>query len=107
VWPCYDDFRSHPLQLTDGERLDFKRCILFLHSDAEFEWLRKTPGIVEYLRRIADKITGHRFKLSPARSEGDRAVWPFFRREDYDRALQSPRLLRGNPGVTGGRELKR
>jgi hypothetical protein len=23
------------------------------------------------------------------------AVWPFFRREDYERALKSPRLLRG------------
>jgi len=96
VWPCYDDFRSHPLELTDGQRLDFKRCILFLHSDAEFEWPRKRSGILDYLRRVADKITGRRFGWWPVKSGGDIAVWPFFRRRDYERALQSPRLLRGN-----------
>jgi len=96
VWPWYDDFRSHPLELTDGQRLDFKRCILFLHSDFEFEWPRKSLGIVDYLRRVADDITGRRFGWWPIRSVGDMAAWPFFRRENYERALKSPRLLRGN-----------
>ena len=99
VWTCYDDFHSHPLQLTDGQKLDFKRCILFLHSDAEFEWPRKKrSGLIDYLWRVADWITGHRFSWRPVKPPpppGDVAVWPFFRREDYDRALQSPRLLRG------------
>src|SRR5262245_8090079 len=58
VWPCYDDFRSHSLQLTDGQRLDFTRYILFLHSNAEFEWPRNRLGIVDYLRRVADEVTG-------------------------------------------------
>src|SRR5437588_853112 len=40
VWCFYDDFRSHQLRLTDGQRLDFKRCIVFLHSDFEYEWPR-------------------------------------------------------------------
>jgi hypothetical protein len=95
VWPHYDDFHSHPLQLTDGQRLDFERCILFLHSDAEFEWPRKPLGMVQSFRRIADEITGHRFGWCPRLSIGERAVWPFFRREDYVRALDSPRLMRG------------
>ena len=95
VWPAYDDFRSHPLRLTDGQRLDFKRFILFLHSDAEFEWPRQRRGIVDWFWRVADDITGQRFGWWPAKSDGDMAVWPFYRGEDYDRALQTPRLLRG------------
>lgn len=97
VWLCYDDFHPHPLRLTDGERLHFERCILFLHSDNEFEWRwHKLSGVVHHLRRVADDLTGHRFNLRCVQPEGDRAVWPFFRREDYDRALECPRLLRGN-----------
>ena len=95
VWSHYDDFHSHPLELTDGQRLDFKRCILFLHSDAEYEWPRLSLGIVDCFWRIADRITGHHFAWWPRRSIGDRAVWPFFRRDDFDRALRCPRLLRG------------
>jgi hypothetical protein len=95
VWLCYDDFHSHPLLLTDGEQLDFKRCILFLHSDNEFDWPSKRSRVVDYLRRVADDLTGRRFKLRRVKPEGDKAVWPFFRREDYDRALECPRLLRG------------
>lgn len=95
VWPAYDDFRSHPLRLTDGQRLDFKRFVLFLHSDSEFEWPRPRRGIVDWFWRVADDITGQRFGWWPVKSDGDMAVWPFFRRADYDRALQSPRLLRG------------
>jgi hypothetical protein len=103
VWPCYDDSRSHPLQLTDGQRLDVKRFILFLHSDSEYEWPRKGFGIVEYLRRVISRIAGYRFGWWPVKSDGDMAVWPFFRPDDYDRALQSPRLLRGEVKQGGDR----
>ena len=95
VWPHYDDFRAHPLQLTDGQQLDFKRCIAFLHSEAEFEWPPKSQWILDSLRRVADELTGRRFGWWPPRSTGDMSVWPFRRREDYEHALQSPRLLRG------------
>src|SRR5882724_3787920 len=54
VWPHYDDFRSHPMRLTDGQKLDFERCVVFLHSDREFEWPRKTVGIIDYFRRLLD-----------------------------------------------------
>lgn len=95
VWPAYDDFRSHPLRLTDGQSLDFKRFILFLHSGAEFEWPRRRLGVVDWFWRVADDITGQRFAWWPVTADGDMAVWPFFRRDDYDSALRSPRLLRG------------
>jgi len=97
VWPNYDDFRSHPMRLTDGQKLDFERCVIFLHSDQEFEWPRKTLGVVYYFRRLTDEITFRRFHLWPVQVTGDVLVWPFYRREDYERALQSPRLLRGRP----------
>lgn len=92
VWPHYDDFQSHALELTDRQRLDFKRCILFLHSDDEFEWPKKQAGLVHFLERITAQIFTRPRKTQLT---GDMTVWPFFRREDYDRALQSPRLLRG------------
>src|SRR5690242_16353674 len=41
AWSCYDDFRSHSLRLTDGQRLDFKRCILLLRSDREMTLERR------------------------------------------------------------------
>jgi hypothetical protein len=95
MWLCYDDFHSHPLELTEGQRLDLKRCILFLHSDVEFEWPPQRPRIGHRLRRIAAGIVGPSLGWWPPPSPGDMAVWPFFRSEDYQRALHSPRLLRG------------
>jgi hypothetical protein len=38
IWYYYDDFRSQPLRLTEGQRLALIRCVAFLHSDFEFEW---------------------------------------------------------------------
>lgn len=100
VWGHYDDFRSHPLDLTDGQRLDFKRCIVFLHSDVEYEWPPRRSRIVDYLRRMADDITGRRYGWWPIKTDGDLGVWPFFRRDDYEEALRSPVLFRGPPEVS-------
>ena len=89
VWPYYDDFRSHPMQLTDGQKLCFERCVLFLHSDCEFEWPKSRLGarLMRCLRSL--------FRARSAKSAGDMSVWPFYWRADYERALRSPRLLRG------------
>ena len=93
VWPHYDDFQPHRLELTDGQRLDFTRCILFLHSDTEFEWPQKRSGFAYCIQRIATQLFGRR--VGAAGFAGEMAVWPFYRREDYNQTLQSPRLLRG------------
>ncbi len=95
VWPCYDDFRSHPLRLTEGQRLDFLRCVVFLHTDFEYEWPDPEWGIVNRIRRIADALTCRRFGWWPRPELGEMFVWPFFRREDYAQALKHPRLLSG------------
>jgi hypothetical protein len=82
VWYYYDDFRSHPMQLADEQRLGFERCVLFLHSDYEFEWPRKRfgTGVINYFHRLLDELTFRRFHLWPSQTPGDVSVWPFYRR---------------------------
>src|SRR6266404_680015 len=60
VWPTYDDFKSHPMRLTEGQKLDFKRCVIFLHSDYEFEWPHKSA--INWLRRLLDEMTFRQFR---------------------------------------------
>jgi len=97
MWFFYDDFRSHPIRLTDGQRLDFVRAILFLHSDLEFEWpsRRNLPqGIFHWLVNVfALTRTSSKPPIQPVK--GDRGVFPFYRRSDYECALKNPRLLVG------------
>ena len=108
VWPHYDDFRSDPVQLPAGQKLDFERCVMFLHSDYEFEWPRKrlATGISDYFRRVLDEMTFRRFQLWSPHAAGEVSVWPFYRREDYECASRSPRLLRGRAesGCKQGRD---
>jgi len=101
-WNLYDDFHSHKLDgehtLSDEGRAICERCIIFLNSDAEYEWhetrlmfpTRASSGeiivldlsgaetprtLAEYLQTYLDQ------------PEGDASVWPFFRRSDYESAL--------------------
>lgn len=85
------------MQLTNGQRLDFERCVIFLHSDCEFERPPKRlgAGVADYFRRVLDEITFRRFHLWSPQVVGDVSVWPFFRQAEYERALKSPRLLKG------------
>jgi hypothetical protein len=86
IWYCYDDFRSHSLRLTEGQRLDFIRCILFLHSDLEFEWSVRRESFWRSPFSLSES------KAQPA-ANGDMSVFPFYRRSDYELALKKPRLL--------------
>ncbi|WP_353565340.1 hypothetical protein [Haloferula sargassicola] len=94
IWLCYDDFLVHPLKITDGQKLDFERCILFLHSEVEYEW----PDSEPYFRRAAKALSDILQRLcgnypKDCRPEFDFGVWPFSRREDFEFALEHPRLL--------------
>lgn len=96
VWLCYDDFEVHPFELMEGQTLDLKRCILFLHTDLEYEWPDREPGFKRVARTIRDmlrRIVG----ITPAARtvQLDYTVWPFARRSDYEEALRHPRLLAG------------
>jgi hypothetical protein len=92
IWFYYDDFRSHALRLTEGQRLDFIRCVLFLHSDFEFEWPTRRESLQSRFWSLL--IRRNDSKPLPA-PKGDMAVFPFFRRTDYEEALKKPRLLSG------------
>jgi len=95
MWRFYDDFRSHPLRLTEGQRHDFIRCIVFLHSDLEYEWPSRRDATKSFFRRLLARLGPRRDPLAdPAkRREGDMRVFPFYRKSDYSAALKTPRLL--------------
>jgi hypothetical protein len=104
-WGLYDDTRNHKLiksdELTkDGLRI-IARCILFLHSDREYEWPYFNTNNPLLRFSIKDLIfsiltLGHYYRNK--REEqiisyyewqklGDYDVWPFFRKEDYQTQL--------------------
>ena len=92
MWLHYDDFRSHALSLTEGQRLDFVRCILFLHSDLEFEWYSPKRSIIrEFWTRVIKRSGEVPIKMAEA---GNMEVFPFFRKANYEEALKTPRLLK-------------
>lgn len=93
AWPLYDDLKEHRLTdehaLTEGMKLDLARCILFLRSDFEYEWPRRT-GIRSVLRRF-------HFGDPWRKCGGDKSVWPFFRKSDYRLAKsEAPPFLNGS-----------
>jgi len=103
AWPLYDDLHEHKLTgewaITEEGKPIAARFILFLKTDLEYEWARRTGakaflwvllgvvtlGIVTIIRKIT-AATGEK---------GDKDVWPFYRRADYDAALEEPPYLRG------------
>lgn len=94
VWLCYDDFLPHPLKITDGQKLDFERCILFLHSELEYEWPDSEPLIQRAAKTLGDLLQTLRGNFPKDRlPDFDYGVWPFSRREDFEYSLRHPRLL--------------
>lgn len=94
VWPAYCDIRNH--YMTDTHRLNREqrhlvaRCILFLHSDHEYEW--PVPSGKRVLMNLLTLgIYGRLHPLPP--SSGDQEVWPFFRRSDLEQEAARPRFL--------------
>lgn len=103
AWPLYDDLHEHKLTgewaITEEGKPIAARFILFLKTDLEYEWARKTGakaflcallgvftlGIVTIIRKI----------IAATGEKGDKDVWPFYRRADYEAALESPPYLRG------------
>jgi hypothetical protein len=96
AWPCYDDTREHRLAgdraLTDGMRKDFARAVLFLKSEHEYCWPRRSGliGWGGYFRRVFGFGL-----LQEKKPGGDIRVWPFWTRDDYRGALQQHPYLCG------------
>lgn len=114
-WGLYDDTRNHKLkgpdQLSAESLKVIARCILFLHTELEYEWPAfdtKSPifsfSLVDFLvclltlgqnfrkRRKAQLIAYEAFKKT-----SDFDYWPFFRKSDYDNHLTRQPFLSKHP----------
>ncbi len=94
-WLFYSDLSEHrligPLRVPRPARRELARCILFLASDLEYEWPVQTTSawarfVIGNLFTLGWLGRRHRRKLS---ATGELDVWPFYRRADYELALQA------------------
>jgi hypothetical protein len=105
-WGLYDDTRQHKLiksdQLTEEAFRIIARCILFLHSDREYEWPyfdSNNPLLKFSLKDLIFTILtlGHHYRNKKEehlisyyewQKLGDYEVWPFFTKTDYQEQLK-------------------
>lgn len=116
-WGLYDDTREHKLivsdRLSDENLKVIARCILFLHSDYEYEWpyeifllrpifkrslLEMLSILVINILTLGWHIRNYRKKEMEAFEEfkklGAFEYWPFFRKVDYERQLEKQPFLK-------------
>jgi hypothetical protein len=112
LWGFYDDLKEHTLTGVFAVPRELKaavtRSIMFLYSNDEYRWPRiTTPGMRAYYQpSFLSRVTGFS-KFVEKRSaifmgHGDYDVWPFLKREDFDRARKRPVLLAGFDRVGAG-----
>jgi hypothetical protein len=98
-WSLYDDFFVYRLRghrALNSHALDaVARCILFLDSDLPYEWPVRRPTVKSLLWTLLTVGTWLRRDRRRWEASGPYHVWPFFRESDYQRALASPRRLKG------------
>jgi len=116
-WGLYDDTRQHKLlgkdKLSEESLKTIARCILFLHSDLEYEWPQffllnpifkfSIPRMMVVLAinilTLGWYIRYYRKKEQNAYEQfkklGDFEYWPFFRKENYDEQLNRQPFLKG------------
>lgn len=103
AWPLYDDLHEHKLTgewaiAAEGKPIA-ARYVLFLKTDLEYEWPRKT-GMKEVPWTFLGFLTLGlstmiRNKIKTRGEKGDKSVWPFFRRSDYEKTLKRPPYFTG------------
>ena len=112
-WGLYDDTRNHRLvgsdELTKDALKIIARCILFLHSDREYEWPyfnTNNPLLRFSLKELVLSVLtlGHHYRKKREEHNisyfewqklGDYNVWPFFRKSDYEAQLEKRPFLSG------------
>lgn len=112
-WGLYDDTRNHKLVRSDALSEQavkiIARCILFLHSDKEYEWQYFNTNNPILRFSLADIILsiltlGHHYRNKREKhiisyyewqKTGDYEVWPFLRKHDYDEQLKNHPFLAG------------
>lgn len=107
AWPLYDDLHEHKLTgkwaIAEEGKPIAARYILFLKTDLEYEWPRKT-GIKEvpwaFLGLFTFGVsTFLRNRIKAKGEKGDKSVWPFYRHSDFEAALEVPPYLRGKKAL--------
>ncbi|MCL5980304.1 MAG: hypothetical protein M1488_06460 [Gammaproteobacteria bacterium] len=99
AWFLYSDLEEQWLigkhRLSKATKAHIARWVLFLKTDLPYEWpvptLWQKLGLLAanlVTLGIAGRILARRF-----RAKGDRDVWPFIRRTDYEAALKHPVYL--------------
>ncbi|WP_028865659.1 hypothetical protein [Psychromonas aquimarina] len=95
-WFLYDDFKSHKIELSKHDKRVICRWIIFLHSELEYEWPRVSLLSVRSLKVLFYRISSGVFFKSISTDDyllGDKSIWPFYRKYDYDLALKNPKFL--------------
>lgn len=113
-WGLYDDTRNHKLVKSDALAKPalkiVSRCILFLHSDREYEWpyfntnnplLRFSLkdlifSVLSLGHHYRDKREEHIISCYEWQKLGDYDVWPFFRKSEYRDQLTKQSFLNGD-----------
>jgi len=93
LWSGYSDVSEHTMTgkhaLNDEGRALVERCILFLRSELEFEWpppkFRVRYGLLRLLGlgRIVTQWEDKEMSI------GEKEVWPFLRKADYEDATKA------------------
>ena len=98
AWCFYDDFCEHRMSgewaLTPEWKRTIARWVMFLHSNAEYEWPSVSYPGLRPLRRTFFRKKEKRFMES-----GDYEVWPFIDVASYEAAKSKPVLLAGAGGT--------
>ncbi|RYE38209.1 MAG: hypothetical protein EOP48_27450 [Sphingobacteriales bacterium] len=116
-WGLYDDTKNHKLihsyKLSDEAMKIIARCILFMHSDNEYEWPylnTQNPLLKFSLQELILSILtlGHYYRNKREEQMisyyewqklGEYEVWPFFRTNDYKKQLGQHPFLGGKRPV--------
>jgi hypothetical protein len=103
VWCLYDDIVTHKLTgkyaLPKEVKKQVARWLMFLYSDEEYLWPRiGRPGFRSHSEPLwLSWIFGFgQRRLKKFLASGDYDLWPFIKREGFERARKKPVLLTGN-----------
>jgi hypothetical protein len=102
AWSLYDDLSEHKLRgpnhIVKEYRREVARWVLFLKSDLEYEWppYPPKPQLLHMLLSIFTVGAYNRMAARRWRQNGETEVWPFIRRNDYERALATQPYLIGS-----------
>lgn len=101
AWHLYSDLHEHKLTghhaVTRKDKRQIARFIVFLHSDYEYKWpSHPCTGLSRLLATIISLGKIPEYSDRKWQASGDFEVWPFMKRQEYEKAVREPKLLRGS-----------